>query len=119
MRYASAAAFRRALEDRLNQQARASNQQAVRLRKGVVFQRLLARLMAVAPDRWILKGGLALDFRLADRPGARPRVTKDMDLARAGGVEEADADFRRAPALELGDYLVWISVCQAKPGQGG
>jgi hypothetical protein len=87
MRYASAGACRRALEDRLNQQARAARKQEVRLRKGVVFQRLLARLMAVAPDRWILKGGLALDFRLPDRPGARPRVTKDMDLARgrAGG----------------------------------
>jgi hypothetical protein len=106
MRYASAGAFRRALEDRLNQQGRAAGQQAVRLRKGVVFQRLLARLMAVAPDRWIiLKGGLALDLRLAGRTGARPRVTKDMDLARAGGPEEADADVRRAQALDLGDYF--------------
>jgi hypothetical protein len=103
--YASAGAFRRALEDRLTRHARAADQSLVRLRKGVVFQRLLARLIAVAPDRWILKGGLALDFRLAGRPGARPRVTKDMDLARAGAPEDADADVRRAQALDLGDYF--------------
>jgi hypothetical protein len=60
MRYPSAAAFRRALEDRLNQQARAADQSPVRLRKGVVFQRLLARLMAVTPERWILKGAARL-----------------------------------------------------------
>lgn len=32
--------------------------------------------MAVAPDRWLLKGGFALDLRLIDRA----RVTKDIDL---------------------------------------
>jgi hypothetical protein len=31
----------------------------LRLRKNVVFQRLLARLVAVAPGRWMLNGGLA------------------------------------------------------------
>jgi hypothetical protein len=79
MRYPTAAAFRRALEDRLNRRARTTGETATRLRKNVVFQRLLARLLVVSPGRWILKGGLALDFRLSDR-GARPRSTKDVDL---------------------------------------
>jgi hypothetical protein len=57
MRYPTATAFRRALEDRLNRRAPT---------------RLLARLLTISPDRWLLKGGLALDFRLSDR-GARPR----------------------------------------------
>ena len=30
---------------------------------GCVFDRLLARLLVVAPNRWLLKGAVALDFR--------------------------------------------------------
>lgn len=67
MRYPTAERFRAALEDRLRQQARTTSLPLVRLRKDVVFERLLARLLIAAPDRWILKGGLALDYRLGDR----------------------------------------------------
>jgi hypothetical protein len=78
----------------------------MRLRKGVAFQRLLARLLVIAPDSWMLKGGLALDFRLADRVGPQPRATKDMDLARAAeGVEAADADFRAVLGVGLDDFF--------------
>ena len=48
MRYASAAAFRTALEQRLLNQSRETGTSLVRLRKTVVFDRLLARLMEVA-----------------------------------------------------------------------
>ena len=77
MRYPTAAAFRRALEDRLK--ALAGNDAAglARYRKRVAFDRLLARLVVAAPDGWVLKGGFALDLRLADRA----RSTKDVDLA--------------------------------------
>lgn len=107
MRYPTAAAFRHALEDRLNQRARAAREPLMRLRKNVVFQRLLARLLTISPDRWILKGGLALDFRLSARD-ARPRATKDMDLARRGELEAADADFRRVADVDLGDYFEFV-----------
>lgn len=107
MRYQTSAAFRRALEDRLRTLAGTSNQQTMRLRKNVVFQRLLARLLVVSPDRWILKGGLALDFRLSHHEGARPRATRDMDLARAGTLEAADADFRRSQSVTLDDYFAF------------
>lgn len=50
-RYPTDAAFRRALEDRLSQRARTTGEPLMRLRKNVVFQRLLARLLAVSPDR--------------------------------------------------------------------
>jgi len=59
VRYASAAAFRRALKTRLLVLSREGGGPLVRLRKSVAFDRLLARLFAVAPDRWVLKGGLA------------------------------------------------------------
>ncbi len=78
MRYASAGAFRRALETRLAAQARETGRSLVRLRKEVAFDRFLARMFAVAPDGWVLKGALALDYRFGDRA----RTTKDIDLAK-------------------------------------
>lgn len=101
MRYASGAAFRTALEQRLLNQSRETGAALVRLRKTVVFDRLLARLKEVAPERWILKGALALDFRL----GPRTRTTKDMDLARADDEEAATADFIAAQTAEVDDFF--------------
>lgn len=77
MIYRSAGDFRRALEDRLANQARA--EQAVdpnRLRISVAFERFLARLFHDSTKRWVLKGGYALDVRY---PG-RARATRDLDL---------------------------------------
>jgi hypothetical protein len=104
MRYVSAAAFRTALEQRLLNQSREAGTSLVRLRKTVVFDRLLARLMKVAPERWVLKGALALDFRL----GARTRTTKDMDLARQDDEKAATADFISAQAVDLDDHFVFV-----------
>ena len=101
MRYASAGAFRRALEMRLATHARDTDRSVVRLRKEVAFDRLLARLVAVAPERWVLKGALALDYRFGDRA----RATKDIDLATAGDEASATADLLAAQALELGDFF--------------
>lgn len=64
MKYATPGAFRTALEQRLLTAAREAGLPVVRLRKLVVFDRLLARLLIAAPDRWLLKGALALDLRL-------------------------------------------------------
>jgi len=75
----------------------------VRLRKAVVFDRLLARLVAAAGDRWVLKGALAPDYRLG--PGTR--TTKDVDLGRRDDEEAATADFLSAQAADLGDFFVF------------
>jgi hypothetical protein len=109
MRYPTASAFRRALEDRLNNRSRTTGEPTMRLRKNIVFQRLLARLLVVSSGRWILKGALALDFRLSDRAGARPRATKDMDLAHVGPIEAVDSDLRSAQSLDLGDYFQFVT----------
>lgn len=101
MKYPTPERFRAALEDRLRQQARVSGLPLMRLRKDVVFERLLARLLVAAPDRWVLKGGLALDYRL----GNRARTTKDMDLGRQDDAAAATADLMAAAALDLGDYV--------------
>ena len=56
MTYDSGASLRRALEDRLRIQSLQAGVPLVRLRKMVIFDRFLARLMRDQPDAWILKG---------------------------------------------------------------
>ncbi len=76
----------------------------MRLRKLVVFDRLMARLLIVAPDRWILKGALALDYRLGDVS----RTTKDLDLARQDNEAAATEDFLGAQSIHLADYFTFV-----------
>lgn len=101
MRYASASPFRQALETRLGAASGAGRASLVRLRKEVVFERLFARLVAVASERWILKGALALDYRFGDRA----RTTRDVDLAVRGDEASATADLLAAQALDLDDFF--------------
>jgi hypothetical protein len=66
--------FRTALEARLKT-AQSEHSGLSRLRKRVVFERLLARLNVVAPDGWVLKGGFALELALATTPGRQRTST--------------------------------------------
>ena len=77
-RYATAAAFRRALEDRLQDIAGKESVDLQRVRRQVAFDRLLARLFHAAQPRplpWVLKGGYAMELRIK-----AARTTKDIDL---------------------------------------
>jgi hypothetical protein len=79
-----------------------------RLRKRVAFELFLRRLVAVTPDRWVLKSALALDFRFR----ATSRPTRDMDLGRADDEDGAIEDFvRAAPAV-----LPVLEVDENRPG---
>lgn len=103
-RYASAAAFRQALEHRLLNQTRAEPRvPLVRLRKAVVFEALLRRLLNDRPDYWLLKGGFALQLRV----GLHARTTKDIDLRSAGSIDEAEWHLRDAAQRDLGDYFAF------------
>jgi hypothetical protein len=93
-----------ALEAHTTERARRGTVPVGRVRKAVVFERLLARLQVVAPDRWLLKGALALDFRF----GARARATNDMDLARSDDEESATVDLMAAASYDAGDYFRFI-----------
>ncbi len=73
--------MRAALEARLVNQAMSEGIEAGRLRRRLVFQRVLRRLSD--DDRWILKGGYLLEARL---PG-RARTTRDLDLASAHALD--------------------------------
>jgi hypothetical protein len=93
-RYRSPESFRQALEARLQ------GQRLIRNRQMVVFERFLARASAVLGDSVILKGGLALELRLASA-----RTTKDVDLRVAGHPDRILSWLHEAGRLDLGDFM--------------
>jgi predicted nucleotidyltransferase component of viral defense system len=106
MKYTSAAAFRQALEQRLKNEAATTGLGLARLRKRVAFELFLRRLLIVAPDRWVLKGALALDFRLA----TTTRSTKDIDLGRDDDETAAIRDITTAQQLALDDFFTFAAT---------
>jgi hypothetical protein len=105
VRYESAAAFRMALEQRMKTEAERTGSNLARLRKRVAFELFLRRLAQVAPNRWVLKGALALDFRL----GGASRSTKDIDLGRDDEEEAAIEDIAAAQRLRLDDFFIYTA----------
>jgi predicted nucleotidyltransferase component of viral defense system len=101
VRYATAEAFRTALEQRLKNEAEASGLALMRVRKRVAFERFLARLAASESSGWLLKGAFALELRL----GLRTRTTKDIDLGRADDEEAATEHLNAATRVDLGDFF--------------
>lgn len=106
MRYATAAAFRQALDDRLKAEASRTRLPLARLRKQVAFELFLRRLVAVAPNRWVLKGALALELQLK----ATTRPTKDLDLGRADDEQAAIEDIAAAQQLALDDFFTYAAI---------
>ncbi|MHB8692116.1 MAG: nucleotidyl transferase AbiEii/AbiGii toxin family protein [Solirubrobacteraceae bacterium] len=106
MRYATAAAFRQALDDRLKTEAARTGLPLARLRKQVAFELFLCRLVTVAPNRWVLKGALALELRLK----ATTRPTKDIDLGRDDDEQAAIEDITAAQQLVLDDFFTYNAI---------
>lgn len=101
MKYGGAATFRQALENRLKERAGRDEARIARLRKQVAFDRLLARLAEVAPGSWALKGGFALELRLADRA----RTTMDVELAWSGADSDLLDTLIDAATRDPGDFF--------------
>lgn len=95
MSYETAGALRRATEQRLAAQSQRRGISLDRLRRRVVFERIVARLQLGDPGMWVVKGGMALEVRLAD--GAR--LTKDLDLGFRASVDAAEELHERLSAL--------------------
>jgi hypothetical protein len=72
----------------------------------VAFELFLRRLLVVAPDRWVLKGALALNFRLA----IATRPTKDIDLGRDDDEQAAIEDITAAQQLAMDDYFTFAAT---------
>lgn len=112
-KYASAAAFRVALEERLTRLAQEESLDLQRVRRQAAFDRLLCRLFANPNAPWLLKGGYAMELRLKTA-----RTTRDIDLAlRRLPVPSADWDanatnvleaLREAGQLDLQDFFAFI-----------
>lgn len=103
MRYRNPTAFRQALEQHLKDRADGGGARLARDRKRVAFDRLLARLRAVADGHWLLKGGFALDLRLA----TRARSTKDVDIEWRAGKEDLVDALLDAASHDAGDYFAF------------
>ncbi len=102
MKYKTAAAFRRALGDRLNHQAQEQGVLVTRLMKRVAFERFLARLFYTRSERWVLKGGYALELRFR----ARARATKDLDLnVPPPPLDDLLEQLQTAAERDLGDFF--------------
>jgi hypothetical protein len=104
--YATPTAFRAAVESKLRERAHRLGAPVYIVRRQAALERLLVRLTAVAPDRWALKGGLALETRLGDRA----RVSVDLDADHVEGVEAARADLHRAAIEDVGDHFGFAIV---------
>ena len=99
--YASPQAFKQALEQRLRS-ASSSGVDFGRRRQLLVFDRFLARVMAVFGDAALLKGGLVLELRLE-----RARTTKDIDLRLIGSPEHVLAELQKVGRLDLKDFMTF------------
>ena len=110
--YRSAADFRRALEDRLQEIAKKEAVDLQRIRREVAFDRLLIRLFrGQQPQRlpWALKGGYAMELRIQSA-----RATKDIDLTvrLAGSADVANRallqKLQEVAMVDIGDFFVYV-----------
>ena len=97
--YATPEAFKQALEQRLKS-ASTGGIDFARRRQLLVFDRFLARVTQIAGDAVTLKGGLALELRLA-----RARTTKDVDLRMMGSSRTVLDRLQKAGRLDLDDSM--------------
>jgi hypothetical protein len=67
-----------------------------------VFDRFLARIVAVLRESVLLKGGFVFEPRLD-----RARTTKDIDLRLIGSPETVLADLQKAGRQVLGDFMTF------------
>ncbi|TSB32005.1 nucleotidyl transferase AbiEii/AbiGii toxin family protein [Streptomyces benahoarensis] len=101
--YATPAAFYGALKHKAQLMARSEGVPVADVLSSFFFSRLVARVFHAQPDAWIVKGGHALLMRYA----AAARLSRDIDIQRSAGGEigEAVADFLKAAAHDLDDYM--------------
>jgi len=103
-KYSTATAFRISLETRLKNMAKEEGVDLQRLRRQVAFDRFLVRVFSDKLDRWVLKGGYAMELRLK-----KARTTRDIDLtARNITDEHILEELQNAASLDMGDFFVFL-----------
>ena len=104
--YATATAFRRALEDRLAVMAKSEGTDLQRMRRQVAFDRLLVRLFHDGNPPWCLKGGYALELKLS-----MARTTRDIDLGMSSSLPPGKTlleVLQSAAGYDAGDHFVFM-----------
>ncbi|MGF1647229.1 MAG: nucleotidyl transferase AbiEii/AbiGii toxin family protein [Kineosporiaceae bacterium] len=93
--------LRTSLDQRLLAAVAGTGLDVDRLRRHLVFHRILARMAALGG--WVLKGGFALGVRLPNRA----RATRDVDVSIHEDADIADVAraVSRVLALDLGDHF--------------
>jgi hypothetical protein len=99
--YSSPEAFKQALEQRLRSATKTGSEFS-RRRQLLVFDRFLARVVAVLGNAATLKGGLVLELRLD-----RARTTKDVDLRFMGSPDNMLARLQEVARRDLGDFMTF------------
>lgn len=99
LRYKTPEAVRRAVTDKLKSEAAVSLWRLGDLQRQYAYDRLVARLYRV-DDGWVIKGATAL---LARRVSVRHTI--DIDLYRAGAIDDVERRFREAAVLDVGDWM--------------
>ena len=99
--YSSPEAFKQALEQRLRTSAK-SGAAFARKRQLLVFDRFLARVVAVLGDAATLKGGLVLELRIE-----HARTTKDVDLRMVGSPDDILTRLQEAARRDLADFMTF------------
>jgi Nucleotidyl transferase AbiEii toxin, Type IV TA system len=115
-RYRTPEAFRQALAERLTRHASDQRTPFEVVRRRLVFQRLMARLMRVGSGNWVVTGGAALDWRLAQRfEIQRARTTVDLDFLYRATAEQAFAELMAATQVDLHDYFEFRVGLRTRP----
>jgi hypothetical protein len=110
--YASPEAFKQAVEQRLRGLSNGGSDFG-RRRQILVFERFLARVVAVLGDAVTIKGGWVVELRLE-----RARTTRDVDLRLSGSPKDVLGKLQEAARLGLGDFLAPLSELERLGEQG-
>ena len=111
--YATAGAFRSAFEERLKRTSLSDQIDLNRLRRQVVFDRLLARLFREEPAPWVLRGGYALELRFK---AARSTVDIYLTLQQVVTATSASGDtnqvvremLQSGASVPLGNWFEYV-----------
>jgi hypothetical protein len=108
LKYASARAFRQALEERIRRDY--DGRMIPRIRKMIAFERFMARL----DQHWILKGGYAIQLRTE-----KARTTQDVDLLVMDiSYQDIEYSLRQEMEHNLEDYFEFVISRSAAIGAG-
>jgi predicted transcriptional regulator len=108
-------AFRKSLEDKILTLYGKTGIPISRYRKIIAFNRLLARLIVVDPDGWVLKGGYMMELQFHQKA----RTTKDIDLLFIKPDAEIQKILRQASKISIADWFSFEIGSPVMENQGG